>query len=71
MTVDSATGLSFDGANTYEIEIRLDNDQPSQMLDLFATATATDATVPLGVEVADRENVIVNLPAVPLSIEVV
>ena len=70
LTVDSATGLSFDGANTYEIEIRLDNDQPSQMLDLFATATATDATVPLGVEVADRENVIVNLPAEPLSIEV-
>ena len=67
--MDPATGLSFDGANTYETEIRLDSDQPSQMLDLFATATAPTDTVVL-VEVADRENVIVNLPAEPLSIEV-
>ena len=70
LTVDPATGLSFDGANTYEIEIRLDSDQPSQMLDLFATATAPTGAVVLGVEVADRENVIVNLPTEPLSIEV-
>ena len=71
LTVGSATGLSFDGANTYETEIRLDSDQPSQMLELFATATAPIGAAVLGGEVADRENVVVNLPLPLVSITVI